>query len=261
MCFETEILKFLPKYPKYFDLSQVQILFSKIMKSDKLDWKSIELSDDLIWIFSNYDFLNLPCHREKIFDGVLFEDWFAYYHHHCSKVTTVCLQINSMYHIIELYDNEWYTVPFRYDVGVGPIKVEDALFIKLFCPYWPQMPIEGAISVEYHPKTNKLISLDGLKNLLSNDTWEFVENLSTIKLMNRDVLNKPTPLKEFVNYYKVLIDSFTAFWNDTPEKLKSSDCLSDDWIWILNNWIWILNNNDDMLAEFDPLDGNFCELT
>jgi hypothetical protein len=239
----------LPKYPRYYDLSEVQILFSKV----QLDIS--DLSGDFVWIFSNFADLHKPCHREKIFDGMLFDNWFDYYNYHCRNKINTCLRINSMYHIIEVYDNEWCTVPLRYGVGLGPTNVEDAMFIRLFCPAWPQTPIIG--NFEYHPKTNMLIRYEDLFQLVSNDTCEFVGDFKTTQLINNYVvLSKLTPLDQFIQHYKVLIESFAVFWMSRLRKEINELWLSDTWVSVLERHY--VGSGSDMY--YDPIADTFlCE--
>lgn len=269
----------LPKYPKYYNVVEVKQLFSKIIHNVRLFWDSFvaDLSDDFIWIFLNYDLLDLPCHHEKIFDGILYNNWLDYYQHH-SSVRSVCLHINGIYHIVELYDNEWYAVPMRYNIGLGPTNIKDALFLKLFCPDWPTKSFESTNkSIEYHPKTTMLINSSELDNLLSNESWEFIHDIATLNeinitdlpqlselIKNYKILTErfaPIKMMQFIENYEILIKNFAKFWFVLGGRDEvNSQWLSDDWVCILERKYLKKKYNHYVHLLFDPIDGNFVKI-
>lgn len=182
-------------------------------------------------------------------NGLVFTDYFQYLNYYCKDIGKVVIDINCIYQVLYIYDKEFYTIPRK--CLAGPKNVKDALFIHLFS--WTYEEVYSG-QTEYHPYTYELVTENGLKMLLENEKWEFVD---IPKNLPRTAAGKLS-VKTLLETYKDLIESFQKFYFKNSLDLDRYCSLTKDWLIILQHTDFPNNTtNCDINRQFNIEKGIF----
>lgn len=224
-------------YPKYSSIRNLYQLF----RSDYEEWiNNGKDNSKSNWVLDNFEYIQNDENKDKIYsEGIIFQDWLDYFKYFCKNISKRCLIINGLYQIVYVYDEEFYSVPYK--CFIGPKNLHCAIFVELFYDVWPGA-IEYNNTTEYHPNTNALLTTHGLHLLLKDENWEIID---IPEELNLEVLGTLS-LKELLGSYDKIISSFRVFYKDEQRMFEKCELLTPSWIDILGE-----NPNLDLDSHFD----------